>query len=95
MVLEQLAPICRREKSGIQGCGFFLLEVSLLALERSVVRFSTKAFLPWLDLVCPLLTQAPYLSLPILPLRWSGDVPWVDLMVFQIDFQFLTTKTFV
>ena len=95
MVLELLAPICRREKSGIHSRDFFPLEVSLLALERSVDRFSTKAFLPWLDLVCLLLTQAPYLSLPILPLRWGGDVPWVDLMVFQIDFQFLTTKTFV
>ena len=52
-----------------------------------------KAFLPWSDLVCPLLTQAPYSSLPVLPQRWGGDVPGVDLMASQTDVQFLTIKT--
>ena len=39
--------------------------------------------------------QAPYSSLPVLALRWGGDAPGVDLMAYQIDFQFLTAKTFV
>ena len=33
------------------------------------------------------------LSLPILPPRWGGDAPGVDLMASQIDVQFLTIKT--
>ena len=40
------------------------------------------------------MTQVPYLSFLVLPLRWGGDASEVDLMVSQIDFQFLTTKTF-
>ena len=71
----------------------FLLEVSLPALDRGVGRFYTKAFLPWSYLVCPLLTWAPYLSLLVLPLRWGGNAPGVDLMVSQIDVQFPTIKT--
>ena len=70
----------------------FLPEASFPALDGGVDRFSTKAFLPWLDLVCPLLTQAPYFSLLVLPLGWDGDAPGVDLMASQTDVQFLTMK---
>ena len=95
LVLELLAPVCKREKSGIYSHGFFPLEVSLSALDGGVDRLSTKAFLPWPDLVFPLPTQAPYSSLLVLPLRKGGDASRVDLMASQIDFQFLTTTTFV
>ena len=67
VVLELLVPICKRGKSGIHSHGFFLLEVSLPALDRDVDRLSTQAFLPWLDLVYPLPVQAPYSSLLVLP----------------------------
>ena len=96
MVLELLAPICKREKSGIHSRGFFPLEASFLeALDGGVDRLSTEAFLPWSGLACPLLTQASYSSVPVLSPRQGGDAPGVDLMASQIDFQFLTTKAFV
>ena len=85
MVLELLAPICKREKSGIHSRDFFPLEVSFPALDGGGDRLSTEAFLPWSNLVCPLLVQAPYSSLLVLPLRWGGDAPGVDLMASQID----------
>ena len=69
VILELLAPICKREKRSIHSHGFFLPEASLPALDGGVDRPSTEAFLPWLDLVCPLPTQASYSSLLILPLR--------------------------
>ena len=34
----------------------------------------------------------PLPSLPILPPRWDGDAPGVDLVTSQIDIQFLTIK---
>ena len=71
----------------------FLLERSLPALDGGGDKFYMKASLPWSDLVCLLLTQAPYSSLPVLPQRWGGDVPGVDLMASQTDEQFLTIKT--
>ena len=74
-----------REKSGIHSHNFFPPEASLPALVGGVDRFSTEAFLPWSDLICPLLMQAPYSSLPVLPLRWGGDAPGVDLMSSQSD----------
>lgn len=86
MGLELLAPICKREKSSIHSHGFFPPEASFPALDGGVDRLSTKAFIPWSDLVCPLLKQASYTSLPILPPRWGGDAPGVDLMASQIDF---------
>ena len=85
VVLELLAPICKREKSGIHSRSFFPLEVSFLALDGGVDRRSREAFLPWLDLVCPLPMQVSYLSLPVLPPRLGGDAPGVDLMASQID----------
>ena len=67
VVLELLAPICKREKGGIPSHGLFLLEASLPALDGGVGRLSTEAFLLWLDLVCPLPTQVPHSSLQVLP----------------------------
>ena len=71
----------------------FLLEASLPALDGGVDRLYTKAFLPWLDLVCPLLTQVLYSSLPVLLTRWGGDAPGVDLMASLTAAQLLTIKT--
>ena len=71
----------------------FLSEVSLPALDGGVDRLYTKAFLPWLDLVCPLLTQAIYSFLPVLPPRQGGDAPGVDLMASLSAVQPLTIKT--
>ena len=85
VVLELIAPICKREKNNIHSHSFFPPEASLHALYGDVDRLSTKAFLPWSDLVCPLLIQASYSSLPVLPLRQSGDASGVDLMVSKTD----------
>ena len=85
MVLEMLAPLCKREKSGIHSHGSFLLEAPVPALDGSVDRISTEAFLPCSDLVCPLLMQASYSSLLVLSLRRGGDTAGVDLMAPQID----------
>ena len=68
----------------------FLPEASLLALDGGVDRLYTKAFLPWSDLVCPLPMQATYSSLPVLPPRWDGDAPGVDLMASLTDAQLFT-----
>ena len=95
VILELLAPICKREKCGIHSHGFFPPEASLPALDGGVDRLSTEAFFPWLNLVCPLPTQVPYLSLLGLPPRCGGDAPGVDLMASQIDVHFLTIKTYV
>ena len=59
VVLELLAPIYNREKSSIHSRDFFPPEASFPALDGGVDRLSTKVFLPWSDLVCPLLMQAP------------------------------------
>ena len=79
MRLEFLAPI-------------FLLEAYLLFRDGGIDRLYPKAFLSWLDLVSPLLMQATYSSLPVLPLRWGGDAPGVDLMASLTDAQLLTIK---
>ena len=84
--MELLAPICETEKSSIHSHGFFPPEASLPTLDGGVDKLSTEAFLPWWDLVCPLLTQVSYSSLPVLPPRRTGDAPGVDLMASQIDF---------
>ena len=44
MVLEMLAPLCKREKSGIHSHGSFLLEAPVPALDGSVDRLYTKSF---------------------------------------------------
>ena len=44
VVLELLAPICKREKSGIYRCGFFPPAASLPALDGGVDRRYTKSF---------------------------------------------------
>ena len=91
MRLELLAPICKREKKVTST--IFLPEASLSSLGGGVDRFYTKAFLSWSDLVCPSPTQAIYSSLPVLPPRWGGDAPGVDLMASLTDVQLLTIKT--
>ena len=68
----------------------FLLEASLPALDGGVDRLYTEAFLPWSDLVCPSLMQALYSSLLVLPPRWGGDVPGVDLIASLLDVQLFT-----
>ena len=85
VVLELLAPICKREKSSIHSHGFFQPEASFPALDGGVDRLSTKAFLLWLDIVCPLPTQASYSSLPVLSPRRGGDARGVELMASQTD----------
>ena len=92
--MELLAPICKREKKQHPQPWLLSIRGSLPTLDGGVDRLSTEAFLPWLDLVCLLPMYAPYLSLPVLPPRWGGDAPGVDLTASQIDFEFLTTKTF-
>ena len=86
LILELLAPICKREKGGIHSHGFFPPEASLPALDGGVDRLSTEAFRPCSDLICPLPTQVHYPYLPVLPLRQGGDAPGVDLMTSWIDF---------
>ena len=87
--LELLAPICKKEVTST----ILLFEVSLSALDAGVDRLYTKAFLPWSNLVCPLLMQVLYSSLPVLPLRQGGDALGIDLMASKTDVQFLTIKT--
>ena len=89
--LELLAPICKREKKVTST--LFLPEASLPALIGGVDSLYTKAFLSWSDLVHPLLTQAPYSSLPGLPPRRCGDATGVDLMASLTNVQLLTIKT--
>ena len=84
--MELITPICKREKSSIHSLGFFPSEVFLHALDEGVDRLSSEASLPWLGLVCPLPTQAPYSSLLVLPMKQGGDAPGVDLMASRIYF---------
>ena len=92
--LEFLAPICKREEKKKKATSaFFLPEAFLPAVDGVIDRLYTKAFLSWSDLVGPLPTQVTYLSLPVLPLRWSGDAPGIDMMVSLSDVQLLTIKT--
>ena len=73
----------------------FLPVASLPALDEGVDRVYTKAFLSWLDFTdtgdIPM--QVTYSSLPVLPPRWGGDAPGVNLMESLTDVQLLTIKT--
>ena len=40
-------------------------------------------------------TGVPLPSHPVVPPRWDGDAPEVDLVASQIDIQFLAIKTSV
>ena len=91
--MELLGPICETEKSSIHSHGFFPPEASLPGLDGGADKLSTEAFLPWWDLVCPLLTQATYSSLPVLPPRQGGVAPGVDLKASLTAVQLLTIKT--
>ena len=63
---------------------FYTSELSLPALDGGGDRLSVEAFLPWSDLVYPLLIQAPSAVLT-LSSKQGEDAPGVDLMAFQID----------
>ena len=91
MSLELLAPISKREKKATSA--LFLLEASLPALDGCVDRLYIKGFLSWSDLVCPLLMQAIYSSLLVVPSRQGGEAPGVDLLASLTDVQLLTIKT--
>ena len=80
------APICKSERSSMYSCGFFSLEASLPALGEGVDRLSTKAFLPWSDLVYPLLTHVPYSSSWFYHRGGWQRCTELDLMACQIDF---------
>ena len=73
----------------------FLPEASFPALDGGVDKLYTKAFLSWLDFTdtgdIPM--QVTYSSLPVLPPRWGGDAPGVDLMASLAVVQLLTIKT--
>ena len=70
-----------------------LPEASLPALDRGVDRLYTNAILSWSDVVGPLLTQATYLTLPVLPPRWGGDAPGIDLMASLTEVQLIAIRT--
>ena len=91
MRLELLAPICKREKKATSS--LFLLEASLPALDGGVDRLYTKAFLSWSELVCLLTMQATYSSLLVLPSRWGGDAPGIDLMASLTEVQLIAIRT--
>ena len=87
VVLELLAPICKKEKSSIHSHGFFPPEVSLPALDGSVDRLSTKAFLSLARLSLSLTNTGASLVPPGSSLRsQGGDEAEEDLMASQIDF---------
>ena len=67
MVLELLAPICKREKSSIHSRGFFPPEVPFPALDGDIDRLSTEAFLPW---------SAPYQRRCLVPAGSTTEVAW-------------------
>ena len=95
LVLDLLAPICKREKCGIHSHGFFPPEVSLPALDGSVDRLSTKAFLSLARLSLSLTDTGDLSVPPGLPTKVGWRYTRVDLMASQTDVQFLTIKTFV
>ena len=73
---------------------FFLLEASLSALDGGG-ETGVPPKLPSLARVNLSLVNVgvSLLSLLVLPPRWGGDAPGVDLMASQIGVQFLTIKT--
>ena len=94
VILELLAPICKREKSDAQFHGFFCTGgIPLCSRWGWRDRCSTQASL--LAGVNLSLMNAGFslLSLLVLPRRWGGDAAGIDLMASQIDVQFLTIKT--
>ena len=92
--LEFLPPICKRERKKKKATSTLLLPGAFLpALDGGIDRLYTKACLSWSVLVGPLPTQATYSFLPVLPPRWGGDAPGVDLMASLTDVQLHTIKT--
>ena len=85
--LVLLAPICNRKKA---NSTIFPLKASLPALDGGVDRLYSKTFSFLVRLSLPLLTQEPPSTLPVLPLRWGGDAPDVDLKASLPDIQLFT-----
>ena len=69
---------------------FFLPEASLPALDGVVDRLYTKSFSFPVGL-CPLPMQVSHLLLRVLPPRWGGNAPGVDLMASLTDVQLFTS----
>ena len=84
-------PPCSRWQRSVQFtsvtqcCPTLCIPMDCSTPDGDIDTFYTEAFLPWLDLVCPLLMQVLYSSLPALPPRWGGDAPGVDLVSSQTD----------
>ena len=87
MRLELLAPICKRKKV---TSAIFLPEASLPALDGGVDRLYTKSFFFLVGLNLSLIGAGTILTLPVLPQRWGGDVPGVDLIASLPDIQLFT-----
>ena len=68
----------------------FLPEASLPALDGGVDRLYTKSFSFLVGLSLSLTNAGAVLTLPVLPPRWGGDVPGVDLIASLSDVQLFT-----
>ena len=94
MVLELLAPICKREKSGIHSHGFFPPKASFPALDGGVDRLHQS--FPSLVGISLSLTDAGILLVPLGSITEVGwRCPRGRPHASQIDFQFFTTETSV
>ena len=71
----------------------FLPEASLPALDGGVDRLYTQSFFFLVGRSLSLTDAGAISTLPVLPLRWGGDVPGVDLMASLAVVQLLTIKT--
>ena len=68
----------------------FLPEASLLALDGGVDRLYTKSFSLLVGLSLSLTDAGAVSTLSVLPPRWGGDVPGVDLIAPLPDVQLFT-----
>ena len=82
-----LAPICKREKKSDER--HFSRTFSNV-LDGSVDRLYTKSFSFLVGLSLSLTNAGTVSTLPVLPPRWGGDVPGVDLIASLSDVQLFT-----
>ena len=68
----------------------FLPEASLPALDGGVDRLYTKSFSLLVELSLSLTDAGAILTVSVLPPRWGGDVPGVDLIASLPDIQLFT-----
>ena len=68
----------------------FLPEASLPALDGGVDRLYTQSFFFLVGRSLSLTDAGAISTLPVLPLRWGGDVPGVDLIASLPDVQLFT-----